>query len=379
MSMNQSMVVQKYGGSSLANTAKIKAVAQYIKNSLHRHQRVCVVVSAMGHTTNDLIKLAYEVNPKPIKREMDMLISCGERCSMALLAMALHDIGVSAISFTGSQSGIITNNHHRGAEIKEIHPHRVLKAFDSYEVVIIAGFQGVSYDKEITTLKRGGSDTTAIAMAAALQTQAEIYTDVLGMMDADPHIISHAQLIDKLSLDQSEALALYGARILAYDAILLAKKWQVNIRLAQSGEAIKGSLLTKDEDPNHVMTALTHLRGVMSLAFPLHDPKYLGEDYFLCGHLQQDHFLAYVSNDLSQDLIDPAVINHKGLALITVHLSYNHKAYHALLAIKDINNQGLVAFDVIVGYKQVFIIVMDEHLHSWLNLLYAAINKENGA
>src|SRR5580700_7478344 len=183
MQNSPNIVVQKFGGSSVATPQKIKSVASFIKQKLGLAERICVVVSAMGHTTNELIKLAHAVNANPSKREMDMLISCGERSSMSLLAMALHDLEVSAISLTGSQSGIITDENHSGAKIVAIKPERVFQAFKTHQVVIVAGFQGMSRAREITTLKRGGSDTTAVAMAAALKAQCcEIYTDVPGVL-----------------------------------------------------------------------------------------------------------------------------------------------------------------------------------------------------
>lgn len=202
MKNNFDIVVQKFGGSSLSTPEKVKDVAGFIKRRLQSAERICVVVSAMGHTTNELIRLAHAINKNPSKRELDMLISCGERSSMALMAMALHDQGITAISLTGSQSGIITDENHAGAEIKAIRPERVHQAFLEHQVVLIAGFQGMSRKKEITTLKRGGSDTTAVAMTAALNAQVcEIYTDVSGVMDIDPSVSPAAQIIAEMAPD----------------------------------------------------------------------------------------------------------------------------------------------------------------------------------
>ena len=181
------IVVQKYGGSSVADTGKLKQVAALIKQRRDEGFRLCVVVSAMGQTTNELLAKANDVSTTLPRRELDMLLSCGERASMALLAMALDDLGVPSISFTGSQSGIITNDQHSNARILEVRPYRVQDELEKDKVVIIAGYQGVSYKKEITTLGRGGSDTTAVAMAAALDAHAcEIYSDVSGVFSADP-------------------------------------------------------------------------------------------------------------------------------------------------------------------------------------------------
>src|SRR3989338_3126022 len=173
------IIVQKYGGSSLATPAHIRQVAELIAQRLKTGVQLCVVVSAMGKNTNELLALAHEISKNPIRRELDMLLSCGERASMALLAMALHELGVPSMSLTGSQSGIITDNIHSGAHIIEVRPSRVQEGLTQGKVVIIAGFQGVSQSKKITTLCRGGSDTTAVAMAAALDAETcEIYSDV---------------------------------------------------------------------------------------------------------------------------------------------------------------------------------------------------------
>ena len=213
MSSEKHIVVQKYGGSSVADPQKLKVVAELIKKKRDSGKRLCVVVSAMGQTTNDLLVKANEVSQAPSRRELDMLLSCGERASMALLAMALESLGVPSISFTGSQSGIITNDQHSNARILEVRPYRVQDELAKDKVVIIAGYQGVSYKKEITTLGRGGSDTTAVAMAAALQAEAcEIYSDVDGVYSADPRVVPDAVPLSALSYDEMLSLSKGGAR-----------------------------------------------------------------------------------------------------------------------------------------------------------------------
>lgn len=374
-----SVLVQKFGGSSVAEPAKIKAVAAFIKDSLKSHEKICVVVSAMGNTTNDLISLAKNVANSPQKRELDMLISCGERSSMALLAMALIDIGVKAISLTGSQSGIITDDTHNGAEIIEIRPNRVFDAFVHHQVVIIAGFQGISLNKEITTLKRGGSDTTAVAMAAALKAKAcEIYSDVPGVMDIDPNVYPDAKLLPTLRFDHMESLALYGARILALDAIRLAQKWAITLRIAQTGESELGTTITPHSHPSpqRAVLALTHLRGVIRLVIP-HEKIELIENspgYFLCGSMQDDNFIGYISNDLSQELHDKDVAVESRLALITLHLTKNEFAFLILAKIASLfKAHGIRARDLLVGRHEIFVVINDDNVNNVLSLLYPAL------
>src|SRR5436309_8916813 len=185
-----SVIVQKYGGTSVAGPDRLRVVARRVAGARAAGADLVVVVSAMGQTTDDLLTLAHQVSPQPSRRELDMLLTAGERVSMSLLAMALHDLGVEAISFTGSQSGILTDGAHSAARILEVRPQRIRAELDRGRVVIVAGFQGVDpKTKEITTLGRGGSDTTAVAVASALApATSEIYTDVSGVFTADPRI-----------------------------------------------------------------------------------------------------------------------------------------------------------------------------------------------
>jgi aspartate kinase len=224
----QPIVVQKYGGSSVADTQRIRKVAQRIADTRRQGNQVCVVVSAMGTTTNDLLAKAREITAAPSRRELDMLLTCGERAAMALLSMAVHELGYEAVSLTGSQSGIITNDRHSGARIIEVRPVRVLDELERGRVVIVAGFQGVSYKREITTLGRGGSDTTAVALAAALGAErCEICSDVDGVYTADPRIVSAAELLDAISHDQMLELAAHGAKVLHAEAVEAARRFGV--------------------------------------------------------------------------------------------------------------------------------------------------------
>src|SRR5690349_11723197 len=224
------IVVQKYGGSSVADVERLRRVARRVVDTAASGKRVCVVVSAMGDTTDELIGLARKLTATPPRREMDMLVSCGERISMALLSMAIAELGQEAISFTGSQSGIMTNDRHSGARIIEVRPVRIQDELERGRIVIVAGFQGVSYKREITTLGRGGSDTTAVALAAALGAEhCEICSDVDGVYSADPRIVDAARLLAAITYDEMQELAEHGARVLNPQAVEFARKASIAI------------------------------------------------------------------------------------------------------------------------------------------------------
>src|SRR6185312_3041480 len=219
------IVVQKYGGSSVADADKIKLVAQRIARTKAAGKKVVVVVSAMGKTTNQLIEKAKAISPSPSRRELDMLLTCGEREAMSLLSMACAEQGVEAISFTGSQAGILTNDRHSGARIVEVRPFRVEDELDRGKVVIVAGFQGVSYKREITMLGRGGSDTTAVALAGALRADyCEICSDVDGVYTADPRVVPTAELLSSISHDEMLERAAQGAKVLHDASVEFARK-----------------------------------------------------------------------------------------------------------------------------------------------------------
>ncbi len=218
------IIVQKFGGSSVADVAGIRRVAAHAVATRRAGKRVVVVVSAMGKTTDQLVQLAHEVTPTPDRRELDMLLTAGERIAMAILAMAIRDLGEPATSMTGSQCGIITNDAPGGARIVEVRPFRVQDALDAGQIVIVAGFQGVSWKKEVTTLGRGGSDTTAVALAAALSAEAcEIYSDVDGVYSADPRKVADARRLNDLGHDEMLAMARAGAKVLGADAVAWAR------------------------------------------------------------------------------------------------------------------------------------------------------------
>ena len=240
-----SLVVQKYGGSSLTNADSIKRVARRIVETRKAGHEVCVVVSAMGDTTDELLDLAEQVSPLPPAREMDMLLTSGERISMALLAMAIANLGHTARSFTGSQAGVITDSSHGKARIIDVTPGRIRGALDNGDIAIVAGFQGVSADsKDITTLGRGGSDTTAVALAAALKADVcEIYTDVDGVFTADPRIVPNARRIERLSNEEMLEMAACGARILHLRCVEYARRFDMPIHVRSSFSYREGTLI----------------------------------------------------------------------------------------------------------------------------------------
>jgi aspartate kinase len=240
-------VVQKYGGSSVADVEKLGRVADKVVATRRDGCAVVVVVSAMGRTTDQLLTLAKQVDPNPPRRELDMLLTTGERVSMALLAMAIQKRGLEAISFTGSQSGIITNDRHFDARILEVRPHRIEDELARGKVVIVAGYQGMSYRREITTLGRGGSDTTAIALAAALSAdRAEIYSDVDGVYSADPRVVPDARHLPELTYDAMQEMADVGAKVLNATAVEFAKRAKITIHARSTFEPGRETLV-RDE------------------------------------------------------------------------------------------------------------------------------------
>ena len=245
------IVVQKYGGSSLADAESIKRVARRITETKKAGNDVVVAVSAMGDTTDELLDLATEVSPLPPARELDMLMTAGERISMALVAMAISDLGYTARSFTGSQAGVITTAVHGNAKIIDVTPGRITEAISKGHIVIVAGFQGVSQDtKEITTLGRGGTDTTAVALAAALKADVcEIYTDVDGVFTADPRIVPAARKIPRISNEEMLELAACGSKVLHLRSVEYARRFDMPIHVRSSFSHKEGTLVTDQPAP----------------------------------------------------------------------------------------------------------------------------------
>lgn len=259
-------IVQKYGGSSVSDLTKLARVADRIAVSHRAGNEVVVVVSAMGNTTNELLALAREVSSRPDRRELDMLASVGERISMSLLAMALRERSIPARSLTGSQSGIITDEAHADARVVEVRPQRVLAHLERGEVVIVAGFQGVSRDREVTTLGRGGSDTTAVVLAAALEADwCEICSDVDGVWSADPRQVPAAEPIPSLSLDEALSLARGGAKVLFEDAVKYARDRGVQLRASSTFGPGSGTRITAEREVRSGAVAVTGDGSLLSL------------------------------------------------------------------------------------------------------------------
>ncbi|MEU2061923.1 aspartate kinase [Streptomyces sp. NPDC013455] len=242
------LVVQKYGGSSVADAEGIKRVAKRIVEAKKNGNQVVVVVSAMGDTTDELIDLAEQVSPMPAGREFDMLLTAGERISMALLAMAIKNLGHEAQSFTGSQAGVITDSVHNKARIIDVTPGRIRESLDKGNIAIVAGFQGVSQDKkDITTLGRGGSDTTAVALAAALDAEVcEIYTDVDGVFTADPRVVKKAKKIDWISFEDMLELAASGSKVLLHRCVEYARRYNIPIHVRSSFSGLQGTWVSSE-------------------------------------------------------------------------------------------------------------------------------------
>lgn len=257
------LVVQKYGGSSVADAASVRRVAGRIVDTVAGGDQVVVVVSAMGDSTDDLIELAQQVSPDPPARELDMLLTAGERISMAVLAMAIADLGHQARSYTGSQAGLITDGSHGSAKIIDVTPGRITGALADGAIPIVAGFQGVSQDtKDVTTLGRGGSDTTAVALAAALGADAcEIYTDVDGVFSADPRIVPKARHVPTMTYEEMLELAAHGAKVLHLRCVEYARRSDIPLRVRSSFTTSTGTLVTSNSNYDR-LTAQAEAEGV---------------------------------------------------------------------------------------------------------------------
>lgn len=261
------VVVMKFGGSSVADAACITRVANRIVDAHKTGHPVVAVVSARGDTTDELIELAQEISADPPAREMDMLLSAGERISAALLAMAIHELGFEAISLTGSQAGIVTDTFHTKAKILDIRPHRVERALDEGKIVLVAGFQGVSTDHDVTTLGRGGSDTTAVALAAALGAEVcEIYTDVEGVFSTDPRMVPEARKLDTITNEELLEMSASGAKVMMTRSVEVARRYDVPLHIRSSFTNSPGTLVLQ-EDPKMEQAIIS------GVAYALDDAK----------------------------------------------------------------------------------------------------------
>ena len=254
----------KFGGTSVADPEKIKDVARRLVAARAEGNRVVAVLSAMGDSTDELVRLAYEVSPRPKPRELDMLISVGERISCALAAMAIHDLGAEAISLTVSQAGIVTDTFHGRAKIVDVRARRIHEALDQDRIVLVAGFQGVSTDFDITTLGRGGSDTTAVALAAALGAEVcEIYTDVEGVFTADPRLVPQARKLHAVSYEEMLEMAASGARVLQVRSVEVARNHNVKLHVRSTFSGADGTWIREEDErmlEKALISGITHTR-----------------------------------------------------------------------------------------------------------------------
>jgi aspartate kinase len=255
-------VVMKFGGTSVADVERIKAVAGRLVGAREAGNRVVAVLSAMGDTTDELVRLAHETSPRPVPRELDMLISVGERVSCALAAMAIHDLGHEAISLTGSQAGIVTDTVHGKAKIVDVRARRIHEALDADRIVLVAGFQGVSTDFDVTTLGRGGSNLTAVALAAALGADGcEMYTDVEGVFTADPRIVPGARKLHAVSYEEMLELAAGGAKVLQLRSVEFARSHGVKLHVRSSFSDADGTWIREEDErmlEKAIISGVTH-------------------------------------------------------------------------------------------------------------------------
>jgi aspartate kinase len=334
------IVVQKYGGSSLADASAIKRVARRIVEAKKDGNEVVVAVSAMGDSTDELLELAEGVSPLPPARELDMLLTAGERISMALVAMAISDLGFTARSFTGSQAGVITDSVHGKAKIIDVTPGRISKAIEDGHIVIVAGFQGVSQDtKEITTLGRGGTDTTAVALAAALAADVcEIYTDVDGVFTADPRIVPSARKLDTVTYEEMLELAACGAKILHLRCVEYARRYDIPIHVRSSFSQLNGTMVQgsiNDEAPQEgsmeapIIAGVAHDRSEAKITV-VGVPDKVGEAAGIFAALAR----AQINLDMIVQNVSAAATNLTDISF-TLPRTDGHAAMAALDALKD--------------------------------------------
>lgn len=306
-----SVIVQKYGGSSLSDVDKIKRIASLIAAVKREGNDVVAVVSAMGKTTNQLIEMAKTLSADPEKRELDMLLSTGERITMALLCIALNDLGIKAISLTGSQSGVITNDRYNDAKVIEVRPFRVQDELAKGQVVVIGGFQGVSYKRDITTLGRGGSDTSAVAMAAALNAErCEIYSDVDGVYTSDPNLIKDARHLPELSFQQLQEMSEAGAKVLNAQAVQFAKESKIAIYARSTFNPGKETVVRESRPSGKTsVIAVVHETDIIRIIFNSREPDNLLE------YLESKNISAKEFNYLNTDKYSKVsfVISRKNL------------------------------------------------------------------
>jgi aspartate kinase len=343
------IVVQKYGGSSVADAEGIKRVAQRIVATKKSGKEVVVVVSAMGDTTDELRDLAQQVSPLPPPRELDMLLTAGERISMALVAMAIANLGQAARSFTGSQAGVITDSAHGRAKIIDITPGRIQKAIEEKHIAIVAGFQGVSQDtKDITTLGRGASDTTAVALAAALQAEVcEIYSDVDGVFTADPRIVPTARKLDRVSTEVMLEMAASGAKILHLRCVEYARRYQMPIHVRSSFSQKEGTWIVPEEEVGSmeqaIIAGVAHDRSEAKITV-VAVPDKVGEAARIFETLAE----AEINLDMIVQNVSAAATNLTDISF-TLPREDGQRAMSALARIKDAVGYDSLLYDDQIG------------------------------
>jgi len=394
-----SLVVQKYGGSSLATPEYIKRVAHRVVEEKKNGNQIVVVVSALGDTTDHLTHLASQISQNPSNREMDMLLSVGERISIALLAMAIHDLGFEAISFTGSQVGIITDNKHTEAQILEVRATRLLEELQKGKIIIVAGFQGVSINKEITTLGRGGSDTTAIALAAALKAdRCELMKDVNGIYISEPKLIPGARLNDELSYDEMIEMTQIGSGVLKNESVEIAKQHNVKIAVGSSFTGEIGTIITDRSLDNFRISGIVGKDGLFHLqvntpVFPLKNlinKKF--SDFGLkpqAYHLNQQRFDAVFQNKYQDKVLEIVeecksddksfsfTVNHnKGMiGIIGSGLNFDRRLSVTLFEIIEDENLSFELLDI--SQMRITWIMPEAHINKTIKLLYQKFDINN--
>lgn len=348
------IIVQKYGGSSVADFDKIKLIAKKISEAAVEDTGVVVVVSAMGKTTNQFIQMAKEISENPPRREMDMLLSTGERITMSLLCMALSEIGKESISLTGSQCGIITDDRHNNARVIEVRPFRVQDELAKNKVVVVGGFQGVSYKRDITTLGRGGSDTTAVALAAALNAErCEIYSDIDGVYSADPSIVKNAKHLKEISYQQMQEMSSSGAVVLNSQAVQFAKEKNIAI-YARSTFKPGNETIVRNFPPGKS-------KGVSAVVYENNVIKVLYNS-------KDENSFSFLLNDLEEEQIQLKELNY------SYSENNNESSTSFLISPKDFYDWRKVEQKLIEKYKEKLIFEKD---FSTLSLIGEGLNKDN--
>jgi len=395
------VVVQKYGGSSVADPEKLKAVARRIIETKEKGYRVAVVVSAMGDTTNRLLGLAKEVVKTPTARELDMLLSVGERISMTLLSMALNEMGHPAKSFTGSQSGIITDTTHSNARIIEVRPQRIREALDAGLIAIVAGFQGVSLEREVTTLGRGGSDTSAVALAAALDAEfLEICSDVDGVLSADPRIVDDAEKIEQLAYEEMQEMAEAGAKVLNSAAVAYAKKAGIAIHSVSTFGGGTGTAVGDftDDSRTGLVRGVVYERDIVFVAskarFPMDEitaaMDYLdgehvaykqfdlgiqtgdGYDFTFILPLENLHGYEKIRDELSRRYPDKITFFEGRGTVSLIGEGIINDGANLKRAVKTLGDAGIDIHDIHTSRFRISVVIERDHLNEALGLLHDA-------